>query len=114
MSELRDPNYFKEYYRKHKVRRKGEHKIYYDNLRKAVIDILGGKCIQCDFDDIRALQIDHIEGGGSKDKVNVVKNIHRLYYKVIIDSVLANENKYQLLCANCNWIKRFENKEVRK
>ena len=21
------------------------------------------------------------------------------------------ENKYQLLCANCNWIKRHENKE---
>ena len=24
---------------------------------------------------------------------------------------IKKEKKYQLLCANCNWIKRFENKE---
>lgn len=29
----------------------------------------------------------------------------------LIESFLKQENKYQLLCANCNWIKREENNE---
>jgi hypothetical protein len=26
--------------------------------------------------------------------------------------VLKEIDRYQLLCANCNWIKRFENNEI--
>lgn len=37
------------------------------------------------------------------------KNIEESRYKL----VLEQPRKYQLLCANCNWIKRFENKEHR-
>jgi len=65
---------------------------------------LGGKCVRCGFDhDYRALQIDHIAGGGSR---------RRLKHDPIKDILAGNTKKYQLLCANCNWIKRYEMNEV--
>lgn len=79
-------------------------------LREASLNILGNKCVKCGFSDARALQVDHINGGGSLDREIKGGN----YFKRVINSVIAKENKYQLLCANCNWIKRFENNEVRK
>jgi len=74
------------------------------------LEVLGGKCVVCGLDDWRVLQIDHINAGGFKDK----KMITQGYWKQVIESFLKKENKYQLLCANCNWIKRFENKETKK
>jgi len=61
--------------------------------------------MQCGFDDFRALQIDHINGGGSSERKTLKKD--SLYREVLKD----NTNKYQLLCANCNSIKRIENNE---
>ena len=82
---------------------------YYANVRMAAIQILGGKCVRCGFSDPRALQADHINGGGIKDrKITTTYPLH------IIKSVMNKENKFQLLCANCNWIKRAEQREVRK
>ena len=79
--------------------------------RKEVVDLLGGKCKRCGFDDMRALQIDHIKGGGYKE----IKNIHsRERIRLVKESIKNNENKYQLLCANCNWIKRYEDKQKRE
>ena len=80
-----------------------------NNARVEAINILGGRCKRCGFDDIRALQIDHINGGGSKE----IKEIggYKIYLKII--STKNKDKDYQVLCANCNWIKRYENKEVR-
>lgn len=67
-------------------------------------------CARCGFTDIRALQIDHIHGGGSKEN----KKFHTTYdfHKYILSlSENVVKNKYQILCANCNWIKVYENKE---
>lgn len=83
-------------------------KAYRLRLRMAAIDILGGKCVRCGFSDNRALQIDHINGGGIKD----VRNNIISHYLRVVKSITANEKKYQLLCANCNWIKRVENNEI--
>lgn len=80
-------------------------------LRDKTIDILGGKCVRCGFSDKRALQIDHINGGGSKERKE--RTYKKQFHQVVIDSFIANEGKYQLLCANCNWIKRFEKNEHR-
>ena len=74
---------------------------------------LGSVCVKCGFSDSRALQIDHINGGGYTERKLYPTNPKK-YYSDILKSIKNNEEKYQLLCANCNWIKRFENNETRK
>ena len=81
---------------------------YRERLRAAVIAILGGKCAICGWTDIRALQVDHINGGGRKEERELGSNM------AIYRKILTMENpfsEYQLLCANHNWIKRHENRE---
>lgn len=58
--------------------------------------------------DQRCLQIDHVNGDGHKERKKF-KNCGRygFYLKVLKD----RKGNYQLLCANCNWIKRYINKE---
>lgn len=77
---------------------------------KAII-LLGSKCANpynlphpdwCN--DPRCLQIDHINGGGRKEKEKLGTN--GMYKRV-----LSHPEDYQLLCSNCNWLKRWENKE---
>jgi hypothetical protein len=80
-------------------------KIDRDNLRVEVFDKLGHKCSRCGFDDKRALQVDHINGGGEKDR-------QRFSQTTFLKHVLANPHLFQILCANCNWIKRHENEEI--
>lgn len=100
----------KNFYQRHRLDRIRQSKEYQRKIRLDAINILGGKCVKCDFSDFRALQIDHINGGGAKDK----KIITRHYSNAVMDSVRNKENKYQLLCANCNWIKRYTNNELPK
>ena len=69
------------------------------------------KCNKCGFDDWRALHIDHVNGGGNKDrKLNAT--MYNPYHLMI--KIQANKGMFQLLCANCNWIKRYDNKECKK
>ncbi len=97
------------YFSKHSDRHRKSIREYQRRTRIAAIDILGAKCALCGFDDVRALQIDHINGGGGKE---LAKCNGTAYYNKVIRSVLNKENKYQLLCANCNWIKRVTNSEI--
>ena len=46
-------------------------KEYFRRQRRAILELLGGKCVQCAFSDYRALQVDHIDGGGYKDKKSI-------------------------------------------
>jgi hypothetical protein len=74
--------------------------------RLAVFQLLGNKCVRCGFDDPRALQIDHVAGGGTEERRNARSTA--AYY----DRILAvGAAEYQILCANCNQIKRYENGE---
>lgn len=84
------------------------YKTWKTSQRQKAIDHLGGKCVKCGFSDIRALQIDHVNGGGTQERRSLNYNFWKLYKKVCVDT----SNQYQLLCANCNWIKRIENGEV--
>ena len=115
--------YCREYYKKNKKhlseyqkkwqRGNSEYqKNHLRNLRKSVIEALGAKCMRCGFDDTRALQIDHINGGGSQERK--AKGFSGSFHRNVLRSFINKENKYQLLCANCNWIKRVENREFAK
>lgn len=77
--------------------------------RGVIYDLLGHLCNRCGFTDKRALQIDHIYGFGKKSMRRCSNSMQ--YYLEVQKSVINNEGKYQILCANCNWIKRHENKE---
>ena len=72
--------------------------------RMDILAHLGGVCVKCDNCDHRVLQIDHVNGGGTAEAKKY--SIH-VRYKLI---KLFPEN-YQLLCANCNLIKVWENDE---
>ena len=74
--------------------------------KQEVFKKLGGKCKRCGLKDKRVLQIDHINGGGTKNR----KKHHRSLlerYQIIENGM----NDFQILCANCNWIKKYENNE---
>jgi len=84
---------------------------YRAKLKRRVFELLGNKCARCGFDDQRALQIDHVNGGGTKERKRF-RN-YDAYLKFVLRQVENGSKNYQLLCANCNAIKRWENKEVR-
>lgn len=76
-------------------------------IRLELIELLGGKCTECDWSDPRALQVDHVNGGGSQERRNGITTTTRSF----VARVLAHHEEYQLLCANHNVIKRFEDGE---
>lgn len=77
-----------------------------DELRDKVLAHFGNICNRCGFSDKRTLQIDHVHGGGTQHIKKVSSHVIR-YNEALTDTT----GKYQLLCANCNWIKKYENDE---
>ncbi len=80
------------------------------NLRKKLLDILGGaKCSHCGFDkDVRVLQIDHINNEGAKDARSFGGSF-KMYRHYVTNPEIA-KIKLQILCANCNIIKQHNEK----
>ena len=68
------------------------------------------KCKRCGFNDLRALTLDHVNGDGYLQRKELKRKGSSFY-------IWARENEYpdtlQVLCHNCQWIKRHENKEHR-
>jgi hypothetical protein len=81
----------------------------YAKLRQKVIAGYGGKCVVCGFSDWRALQIDHVHGGGCKELREVWKGSVRGFLYWLVKQNFPPE--YQCLCANHNQIKRHERGE---
>ena len=79
-----------------------------DIAKKKCFSILGEKC-SCGYSDIRALVIDHIKGGGNKER----DKYGGAYWFRILEKIKISPNDYQVLCSNCNQIKRmtFENRK---
>ena len=71
--------------------------------RKEAMDRLGGKCVRCGFKDARALQFNHINGGGMAERKA------RSNYTIIHEVADGFRNDIELLCANCNQIHAVEN-----
>ena len=104
------PREWKDRYQKNKERLIGRAKELLEQRKDEAYKLLGNKCTICGFTDRRALQVDHVNGDGKKDRKGIA--IIQFYLKVI-ESVRRGERKYQLLCANHNWIKRVENHECK-
>lgn len=102
---MADRAYHEEWAAKHPGAKRGYNRIYRKQIRAAVLAFLGGCCSRCGFSDPRALQVDHVNGGGYTHRKG--KSGLNIYLDVLKD----RGGPYQLLCANCNWIKRDENNE---
>jgi hypothetical protein len=81
-----------------------------DKLRRQLLQVLGGKCARCGFEDFRALQVDHINGGGRQEIVSFGNQMYRYYKHILAEIEQGNRGKYQILCANCNLIKAWESR----
>lgn len=91
----------------------------YLKAKLAAVEILGGRCC-CDLvacwhqgpyliSDHRILQFDHVAGGGNQNARKINCGTKRVrYYREIVQSKKSGEGRYQLLCANCNWMKRAQ------
>src|SRR5208337_653991 len=101
--------YYQKYYLEHKEEyllrnrkqirnRKEYNKIYQRKLhlkrKTEIFELLGNKCVRCGFSDPRALQIDHINGGGCKE-IKMFKS-HSLYYIYILAQIKNGSKDYQI------------------
>lgn len=71
--------------------------------RAELLALLGGVCRECGFSNPLALQVDHVNGGGAAQR----KAGEHAVPRVLLRLAKANPAAYQLLCANCNVIKRM-------
>lgn len=78
--------------------------------RISALMFLGGRCEHCGFNDARALQFDHINGDGAKHRREMIG--HSSWQSST--AVLKHPEMFQVLCANCNWIKRYDKQEHAK
>lgn len=76
--------------------------------REEVFNLLGHECQHCGFSDKRALQVDHVHNDGYLEGDRGKREYRN--NKQVRDAVLADPKRFQILCANCNWIKEYENR----
>jgi len=86
---------------------------YVDGLRMKAMEVLGGAfCKTCGYEsDFRALVVDHVNGGGQAEMRRINYNLPKMYRAIVEMGSKLAQAVYQVLCANCNRIKQFENKE---
>ena len=64
----RNIEYYRQYRRIHADKYKANRKRIDDRLKIELIAIMGGKCVRCGYSDPRALQVDHVNGEGTKHR----------------------------------------------
>ncbi len=106
--------YNKKWRRKNRARRRDDHAKWRYELRMKVFKHLSGDpphCVLCGFSDTRALQIDHIRGGGLKERKK--RNLSTIRSRIVNMPAVEARKDYQILCANCNYIKKMGNANER-
>ena len=85
---------------------------YENKIRLDILKLMGNKCVKCGFDNWMGLQLDHINGGGTKEMREFKRP--KAMYRFYLANPLEAKKRIQVLCANCNQIKRYLNNENRK
>jgi len=83
------------------------------NIRIKVLNLLSDNnpsCSICGFNDPRALEVDHIRGGGNIERKKLGGNWIGIYRKIVNTPIEDIKKEYQILCANCNKIKNYEDR----
>jgi hypothetical protein len=114
---LKKRNYYQKRIDHFKLKRKewrknhpGYRRRRYHRERDIILAKLGGKCQKCGCMDKRVLQVDHVNNDGKKERKELGSSgiVVRL---LNLDEKTLHAN-YQILCLNCNWIKRYEANEL--
>lgn len=80
-------------------------------VRIKILELLGNKCARCGYcADWRALEIDHVKGGGNEHRRKYGTSFYTMY-RQILKEIKAGSKDYQCLCSNCNRIKEYEEKD---
>lgn len=107
----------KEYYRENKEKINVRNRQYSQRttlqLRLDVQQKLGGKCVRCGINDWRVLQVDHVKSNG-REELRTLGNTRGIYKRVLTLPIEQLNSEYQLLCANCNWVKMYEQNEFHR
>lgn len=74
--------------------------------RRAAIERLGSACACCGINNYDLLSIDHINGGGAKDRNSFKKWKHYIKHLNILP-INELKQKYRCLCYNCNYTRGF-------
>lgn len=86
--------YEQNYRESHREQIRSQVRTRRQRLRNAVFALLGESCSRCGFEDRRALQIDHINGDGRKERSE--NNTLKLLTKIL--AMKNPEEEYQTLC----------------
>lgn len=99
--------YAASYREKNRLLLRNKGKSYRRELKQKVLERYGKACIFCGYEDIRALQIDHINNNGAEERKALGgQNVSGWrFYKHLVANGLPDG--YQTLCANCNMIKQL-------
>ena len=103
----------KQYNRLHKVVRTKHYWEYRARLKAEVLTHYGnGKlaCVKCGYDNnLAALSLDHINGNGADHRRIIGTGGGRPFYVWL--KINGYPEGYQTLCMNCQFIKKFEERE---
>ncbi len=76
--------------------------------RRALSNLLGGKCERCGYDDERTFQFHHRYGDGNAHrKLESRGRGNSSYYKGMVDKVKKDPKYIELLCANCHVVEHW-------
>ena len=76
-------------------------------IRQKILEEVGNsKCKKCGVEDIRVLQLDHINGNGNILAKQITSGSMRHYY--YYNNLELAKKELQVLCANCHMIKTIE------
>jgi predicted nucleic-acid-binding Zn-ribbon protein len=104
--------YCQKWYAKNKERQLAYMRGYFHRQKVEVLSHYSATvtCQRCGFSDVRALSVDHVNGGGRRHIKEIQRSGSSFYHWL-------KQHKYppgfQVLCMNCQWIKRSEKHEVR-
>lgn len=75
----------------------------YVRMRIEALALFGSACKECGYADARALQFDHISGGGGVERAKSSS-------ETMLRRIMSEPKRFQLLCANCHHIKSYYSK----
>ena len=108
---FKDPQKRREYQNKWGKNNRIKKREWNRQLRIKVLIKLGGKCVNCGCNDLNALEINHINGGGRQEQIKKYNRSHRAFlYAILLGKRPTND--LEITCKVCNSLHYL--KEIKK